>query len=141
MEKQQTYMDIFNRGRAFENPLFWSRFSVRPDFHGANVLDVGCGWGSLCVAIAFAGANKVVGLDIDSELINFATEKIENYPQLVKIVEFKDLDLRFYGNVEFDYIVSKDSFEHIIDMPGMLKEMKKRLKPGGNFFRIWTPLP
>ena len=141
MDLTKSNVKIFNRGRHFENPRFWSRFSVKPNFQGATVLEIGSGWGSLCVDIALAGASKVVGLDLKSDLINFATQHIEqNFPQLVNIIEFKDIDLKFYGNTAFDYIVSKDSFEHIIDVPGMLKEMKKRLKPGGKIFIGFGPI-
>lgn len=141
MDLTGSHTKIFNRGRNFENPRFWSRFSAKPNFQGAAVLEVGSGWGSLCVDIAFSGASKVVGLDLRSDLINFATQHLEqNFPELVNIIEFKDIDLKFYGNTVFDYIVSKDSFEHIINVPEMLEEMEKRLKPGGKIFIGFGPL-
>lgn len=65
--------------------------------------------------MAFDGAEKAVGLDPKSELLNFASENLRrNYPQLTNIVEFKDLHLKHYDDeVIFDYIVSKSTLEHI----------------------------
>lgn len=140
MELRQTDIDHFKR-EEYENPRFWSRFGEVPDLRGATVLDVGSGWGSLCVDMALAGAKKVVGLDIKSELVDFANEYLrQNYPQLTSIVDFKDVDLRDYDEVTFDYIISKDSFEHIIELDRMLSEMKKRLAPGGRIYTGFGPL-
>ncbi|MFC1551403.1 methyltransferase domain-containing protein [Candidatus Latescibacterota bacterium] len=41
---------------------------------------------------------------------------------------------------KFDYIISKDSFKHIQDIPLMLEEMKKRLAPGGKIYIGFGPL-
>jgi SAM-dependent methyltransferase len=131
----------FDRG-ATENPRFWSRFAEVPDFTGAAVLDVGCGWGSLCVDLAKAGAQRVVGLDLKPELISFAKAYVrQRYPECAGTIEFDSLDLRDYDELAwFDYIVSKDAFEHIIELDRMLFEMDKRLKPGGRIYAGFGPL-
>jgi len=131
----------FDRG-ASENPRFWSRFAEVPDFKGAAVLDVGCGWGSLCVDLAKAGALRVVGLDLKPELISFANAYVRRcYPEYAGTIEFDTLDLRDYDELaRFDYIVSKDAFEHIIELDRMLFEMNKRLKPGGRIYAGFGPL-
>jgi len=140
MEIRQADIDHFKRGE-YENPRFWSRFGQVPDFRGATVLDVGSGWGSLCVDMALAGAKRVVGLDIKSELVDFARGYVrQNYPQLAGIVEFEDVDLRDYSEGIFDFVISKDSFEHIIELDRMLSEMRKRLKPGGKIYAGFGPL-
>jgi SAM-dependent methyltransferase len=106
------------------------------------VLDVGSGWGSLCVDLALSGAVRVVGLDIKAELVAFATRHLhERFPQLTSIVEFAALDLRcFSPEAAFDYVVSKDSFEHILELDRMLLEIKNRLRPGGRLFAGFGPL-
>lgn len=130
----------FKSGAA-SNRKFWSRFGVQPDFQGATVLDVGCGWGALCVEMAQAGAAKVVGLDIVPRLIDFAQGYTQqHYPEFKDVLEFRALDLRDYAPVQFDIIVSKDSFEHILDLDRMLQEMYKRLKPGGRIYTGFGPL-
>lgn len=130
----------FKRGER-ENAIFWQRMGGQPRFHGARVLDVGCGLGSLCVSMALAGARQVVGLDTETKLIEFANGYAKLLePHLAEVLEFHDLDLRDYHAEPFDIIVSKDSFEHIMDLKGMLEEMKQRLAPGGRIYAGFGPL-
>lgn len=131
----------FRRGEN-ENRKFWSRFGQRPDLDGATVLDVGSGWGKLCVDVALSGAKKVVGLEIKPELVDFSQEIVrQQYPRLQNRVEFLHCDLRDYSDEpQFDFIISKDSFEHIIDLDSMLLAMKKRLRPGGRIYAGFGPL-
>ena len=131
----------FNKGNS-ENEKFWKRFSERPNFRHSSVLDVGCGHGKLCVDIALAGADKVVGVDINSERIKFAHENVKtNYPELSNVLDFHDIMLSHLSSEpKFDYILSKDSFEHIIELDKMLEEMYKRLKKGGRVYIGFSPL-
>lgn len=131
----------FQRGEA-ENRLFWSRFGEMPDLRGATVLDVGSGWGRLCVEMAQAGAARVVGLDLKTDLVDFANAYLRQaYPELVERVEFQAVDLKDYAEpLRFDLIISKDAFEHILDLDGMLREMQRRLKPGRRIYAGFGPL-
>jgi SAM-dependent methyltransferase len=131
----------FRRGER-ENPLFWSRFADRPQVEGKTVLDVGSGWGSLAVELAQAGAQRVVGLDLKIQLVTFANAYVRRYhPELAERVTFAAIDLQHYPEEEqFDLIVSKDSFEHILDVEGMLQAMKRHLKPGGRIYAGFGPL-
>jgi len=140
MELLQADLDYFKHGQI-ENAIYWQRMGGKPDFTGATALDVGCGLGAQCVDMALCGAAKVVGLDTESRLIQFAAENVRrNYPQLAGKIEFKDLDLKDYHGLKFDYIIAKDSFEHIMDLGGMLREMKQRLKVGGRIYSGFGPL-
>lgn len=102
---------------------------------GKQLLDVGCGHGSLCISAAQAGAARVVGIDIDTERIAFAqTYLAQTFPELQDRVEFRAIALEDYPLEQFDYIVSKDSFEHILNLGDTIAEMKRRLAPGGRIF-------
>lgn len=130
----------FKRGEV-ENPTFWWRLGGKPIFTGLDVLDVGCGLGSLCVDMAAGGAARVVGLDTETKLIEFAKQyAAETYPQYKGVLEFYDHDLKHSKDGLFDVVVSKDSFEHIMDLDGMLREMAARLKPGGRIYAGFGPL-
>lgn len=130
----------FENGRA-ENAKFWSRMGQKPDFAGARVLEVGSGCGSLAVEIALDGAAKVVGLDLHSRSVDFATAHLaDRFGELEGKVEFQCRHLQDYEDAAFDIIVSKDTFEHIIDLDGMLREMKKRLAPGGRIYTGFGPI-
>jgi SAM-dependent methyltransferase len=136
----QEDIEYFNRGSG-ENPNFWERFNEKPDFQGRTVLDIGCGHGSLCIDMALSGARKVVGLDINSRLIEFAKNNLRiNYPQLLDRVRFECATLADYQGEAFDLIVSKDSFEHVIGLEGLLTDIKKRLKECGKLYAGFAPL-
>ncbi len=140
MTFKQADLDYFRRGLR-ENPRFWARFGGPPSFAGLQVADVGCGLGSMCIDIAQAGASKVVGLDLAPKAIAFANAYLQqNHPDLQGVVSFVEQDLKDYPPETFDIIVSKDSFEHILDLPAMLSEMHKRLRPGGRVYAGFGPL-
>ena len=140
MKLEQADIAYFRRGET-ENPTFWWRMGGKPSFIGAHVLDVGCGLGSLCVDMAAGGAARVVGLDTETKLIEFAKQyTAENFPKLKGVLEFYDRDLKSFTDGTFDVIVTKDSFEHIMDLEVMLREMASRLKPGGKLYAGFGPL-
>ena len=141
MELQQADLDYFARGE-WQNPQFWRRFGGRPDFSDTHVLDVGCGHGSMVIDVARAGARQVVGLDLNCRLIAFAQANLlQHHADVANRVTFLCQDLKDYPeDAVFDYMISKDSFEHILDLPDMLAEMKKRLKPGGRIYAGFGPL-
>jgi 2-polyprenyl-3-methyl-5-hydroxy-6-metoxy-1,4-benzoquinol methylase len=140
MELLQEDIRYFEKGEH-ENPRFWSRVGGKPRLRGTCILDVGCGHGSLCIDMGLSGAKRVVGLDTNSQLIAFANENLRrNYPQLTDTVEFKGTDLKGYDECDFDYIVSKDTFEHIIHLDAMLTHMKRCLRPGGRIYAGFGPL-
>lgn len=140
MELSQADLDYFARGER-SNPRFWSRFGGAPDFRAKRALDVGCGHGSLCLDMAAAGAQTVVGLDLNTRLIDFAQTYLEQYrPELRERVAFHCLDLAQSPLDGFDLIVSKDTFEHILDLQGMLAEIARRLAPGGRLYAGFGPL-
>lgn len=135
MAMQQCDIDYFNRGLV-ENPRYWSRLGGRPDFKDALVVDVGCGHGSLCIDIASSGARRVVGLELNPRLVDFANENLKvNYAELADTVEFRLQDLGEAPEVDVDFFVSKDTFEHVVGLEQVLAQMEKRLRVGG---RVYT---
>ncbi|WP_143149376.1 class I SAM-dependent methyltransferase [Hyphomicrobium sp. CS1BSMeth3] len=41
---------------------------------------------------------------------------------------------------EFDVVVSENTLEHVMDVPGLLAEVRRRLKPGGKVYIGFGPL-
>lgn len=133
-------VEYFGRGR-WENPRFWSRLGGQPDLRGKKVLDLGCGHGSLCIDMAKAGAERVVGVDLNARLIEFAQRNLElNYPDLAAKVAFYCIDIADLPEGDFDLMTSKDTFEHVMDLPKVLTDMRERLKPGGRLYAAIGPL-
>jgi 2-polyprenyl-3-methyl-5-hydroxy-6-metoxy-1,4-benzoquinol methylase len=137
---QKEDIQYFNRG-DYENPRFWRRMVNIPDLNNKKVLDLGCGHGSMCIYMALKGARKVIGLDINNRLIEFAKENVKkNYPQLEDKIEFVNVGLEEYSDCNFDYIVSYSTLEHVIYLKRVMEEVKKHLKVGGKFYAGFGPL-
>ncbi len=123
MALSQADIDYFHRG-SYENPQFWARLSEKPNFNQAVVVDLGCGHGSLCVDMAMMGARKVIGLDLNSRLIDFANQNLQlHYPQLKGVVEFRNQNLCDMPEIDVDYIISKDTFEHMVELEQVLADI------------------
>lgn len=130
----------FSRG-VHENPRFWARLGGPPDLEGQRVMDLGCGLGSLCIDVAGRGAGSVLGFDLQPELVEFARDNLErSFPRLGGRVEFRLQDVREYEGPPFDCVMSKDTFEHIIELPSVLDAVKRCLKPGGRVYIGLGPL-
>jgi ubiquinone/menaquinone biosynthesis C-methylase UbiE len=134
-------LKYFRRGEE-ENKRYWQCFNGRPDFEHQTVIDVGCGHGSLCIDIAASTeSSRVIGVDTNNELIDFAMWNLHtNYRVLESRVEFYCIDVSQLKVFEVDVFLSKDSFEHILDLDDMLASIKYRLKPGGRLYTGFEPL-
>ena len=131
----------FDEQMAESNPEFWSRCGGRPDLRGLRVLEVGCGHGALSVDMARGGAD-VLGVDLNEWRVHFATEVVHSrYPELASHVRFSATPVEDLPEDEpFDYAVSKDTFEHVDDLGGLLHSLYQLLKPGGFLVAGSTPL-
>jgi SAM-dependent methyltransferase len=91
--------------------------------------------------MALSGAKKVVGLDIDAQNVAIAKKRLrQQYPSLIHIVEFLNMEVKDYPGYHFDCIVSKNTFEHILNFQDALIEMKARLKINGRVYAGFGPL-
>ena len=134
-------IDYFKYGKI-ENKKFWKRLGSKPDFKNKKVLDFGCGHGSLTLDIAALGAQKVIGIDLEINLINFAKKNLDqNFPALKDKVEFELIDLLTTDKFkDIDYIVSKDTFEHSLHLDKILEKFHQILKKDGRIFVGFGPL-
>lgn len=121
------------------NAEFWRRFGRRPDFRGKQVLDFGCGHGALSLEMAAEGA-RVLGIDLDAERIGWAREHVTGR-HVSGGLEFRAVDITLLApRGEYDVIVSKDTFEHVLDLPRVLVAMREALVPGGEIWTGFSPL-
>ena len=140
MTLQQSDLDYFDRGNV-ENPRFWARFGGKPNLQNALIADVGCGHGSLCIDMAMSGARRVIGFELNGRKIEFAKENLHrNYPDLEQIVEFRYQDMAVAPETDFDFIVTKDTFEHVLYLARLLEALKQKLAAGGKIFAGFSPL-
>lgn len=131
----------FDRQLESSNPEFWTRCGGRPDFRGTRVLDVGCGHGALAVDIGRSGAT-VLGVDLNEWRTDFANELVATrFPELRSRVSFSATPVQALPTEPaFDYVVSKDTFEHVDDLGDLLDAIYRVLRPGGMLIAGSTPL-
>jgi SAM-dependent methyltransferase len=139
MALKQTDLDYFALGKH-ENPKFFGRLGS-PNFANCTVLDVGCGHGSICIDVAKAGAKRVIGFDLDQDRIDFARENLRlNFPGLADRAEFRCEFLEKWHGEPADYIIAKDTFEHVVGLPKLMRDIRERLKVGGRLLAGFGPL-
>ncbi len=138
----QQRQDDYARTREEGVQRFWSRLQGRPDFFGKQVLDIGCGHGELAFDAARCGARRVVGVDIDPRPIFHANQVLqERHSELKDVLSFINADLRQLDPAwRFDCIISRDAFEHVLDLPELFTHLVGRLNPGGRLYIGFGPL-
>jgi len=100
---------------------------------GKNVLDVGCGSGTIVKKLLAINKN-VVGVDISEQFVEFCRTK---YPD-GKFYRLDANNLKVFEDNSFDSIVCSEVLEHL-DTPGnALKEFYRVLRRGGSLI-VTTP--
>ncbi len=103
-----------------------------------NVLDIGCGDGTLDVYLAKEGRIKIVGLDISPNGFGHAKKKAlqDGVGGLVTCVKGNVYSMTFAKENEFDAVTLVYSFHHIEDPISALDEIKRVIKPGGKILIV-----
>lgn len=106
-----------------------------------RILELGCGRGALSIDMGLHGARQVLGIDIREADISAAREFVSaHYPQLTERVHFSARPLDEFKSDTFDLIVSKDAFEHILDVQGVLVNCRRLLSESGRIYIGFSPL-
>ena len=140
MTKMKTNDEYFLTEKNQANPKFFGRFN-KINYKDLKIIDLGCGHGALSIDLALKGARQVIGTDLNEELVFFAIKNLlTNYQNLKSKVTFKCTNLKSIKEGDFDLIISKSSFEHVIGLDSLLVEMKNKLKIGGKIITGFGPL-
>jgi len=97
--------DNLNDAQLHKMELIAKKLDLKP---GMRVLDVGCGWGTLCKYLAENYGVRCVGITVSKEGVKYAEEKCKG----LTTTEFRVQDYRDV-NEKFDRIVSVGMFEHV----------------------------
>jgi len=103
------------------------------EVRGKTVIDFGCGEGAEAVEMALAGAERVIGLDIQTSLLERARARAKQ----------SGADHRCIFTTETaetaDLITSIDAFEHFTEPKLALDAMYRLLRPGGTLVASFGP--
>jgi SAM-dependent methyltransferase len=112
--------------------LFWERIRtvvrLTEGHRYEAVMDFGCGSGVLLPFLADC-APRVVAADLDLGPLSL----VENHLRLPVSVEKFDTrgGLAAIPDASLDLVTALDVLEHVEDLPGILSEMRRTLRPGG----------
>ena len=107
--------------------LLLDRLDLKP---GTQLLEIGCGWGTLAIEAARRGAT-VVGLTLSAEQKSWAEAKIAE-AELSDRIEIRMQDYRQISE-QFDAIASVEMAEAVGEKwwPTYMESIARNLKPGG----------
>ena len=112
---------------------------IRPPNLEDRVVDLGCGWGTFCFALA-GQVSEVVGIDFSRKSIGLCEEILSRTGQKnVRFVQADAGDTRLPADT-FDLVIAADLFEHLYpeDSKRVAAEAFRILAPAGHFV-TWTP--
>ncbi len=119
------------------NPLIWQNELRYPyfrrwmcDVRGKRILDIGCGWGFLARKFAADGA-KVLCLDISALTMKLA--RGEAVKQKLAMEFIRSRAEKQPLECAFDIVMATDVLEHVEDLPAVIAEIARVLRPGGIF--------
>jgi ubiquinone/menaquinone biosynthesis C-methylase UbiE len=110
---------------------------------GDNVLDIGCGTGTLAVLLRQRHPGVVVtGLDPDPKALARAKRKAEHAGLAVRFEQGFSDDIK-HAAACFDLVVSSFMFHHLEpqEKAGSLREIRRVLKPGGRLLLLDFDVP
>ncbi|MEJ8546260.1 class I SAM-dependent methyltransferase [Brevibacillus borstelensis] len=103
--------------------------ALLPDLYGARVLDLGCGFGWFCRWASQNGAASVVGIDVSENMLARGKRETRDSKIAYLRADMENLELQ---EGSYDLVYSSLAFHYVENLPGLMKEVYKSLKPGGS---------
>jgi 2-polyprenyl-3-methyl-5-hydroxy-6-metoxy-1,4-benzoquinol methylase len=99
---------------------------------GKRVLDIGCAYGGLSIALAGAGA-RVSGVDVSTKFVSLAQANALNTAEVdFRVVDASSVGIRkLFEKGSFDLIVINDVLEHIYDTASLVANIDWLLNDTG----------
>jgi len=115
------------------------KYLAELDSHDVDVLDFGCGWGGETLWLA-AQVRSVVGVDIDRAAIRQANHAAAaGHANNCRFIQAPTGGLPF-ADRSFDAVFSTNTFEHVMDLDTVFRELFRVLRPGGVVLSRFGPL-
>lgn len=133
------YKKLRETGRGLNDVLEQPALrALLPCLGGKRILDIGCGMGQFVSYCIGQGAEKVIGTDISSKMINIAKQNELNAKAEFICSAVEDLQ---YEELAFDLVISSLVLHYVKDYRDVISKIHRWLVPGGHFiFSIEHPI-
>ena len=136
--------DGLNRVISFGIDVKWRKKVVKlvEQTNPKSILDIATGTGDLAIALAKTNADKIIGLDISSGMLDIGKEKIlkKELDKTIEMVLADSENMPFEDNT-FDAITVAFGVRNFETLEKGLKEILRVLKPNGIFVILETSVP
>lgn len=136
--------DGLNRVISFGIDVKWRKKVVKivDQINPKSILDIATGTGDLAIALAKTNADKIIGLDISSGMLDIGKQKIlkEKLEKTIDMVLADSENMPFEDNT-FDAITVAFGVRNFETLEKGLKEILRVLKPNGIFVILETSVP
>jgi demethylmenaquinone methyltransferase/2-methoxy-6-polyprenyl-1,4-benzoquinol methylase len=138
--------DLMNTLLSFNRDRYWRRRAVAATrlVPGGQALDVCCGTGRLALELAkVAGpSGRVVGLDFCRAMLDIAAATIAANPhgRTIQLLEGNAMALPFADD-SFDCATIGFALRNVPDIPAVLAEMRRVVRPGGTVVSLELAKP
>ncbi len=129
-----------DRGRKLEDPRLVIPCLLAKPKKGLKILDIGCGRGELCYALAKMGAD-VTGIDYSEEAIDIARKTFNDDDIKGKLSFVCEDAVTYPMESTFDVIIATDFLEHVETpvLEQILKKCAQHLNPDGKLILHTAP--
>jgi len=136
--------DGLNRVISFGIDVKWRKkvVAIVKNQHPKTILDIATGTGDLAINLAETNAEKIIGLDISSGMLDVGKEKIKakKLNDTIEMILGDSENMPFDDN-SFDAITVAFGVRNFETLENGLKEILRVLKPGGIFVILETSVP
>ena len=136
--------DIMNRILSGRQDVAWRRFAARKvPAHSERFLDIATGTGDLAIDIAHRHRKiEVTGLDFSERMMETGVVKVRkrNLDKRISFVAGDATRLPF-GDNHFDAAGAAFGIRNMPDKQGVLREMKRVVRPGGKIMILEMTFP
>jgi len=136
--------DSLNRVISFGIDVKWRKKVVAmiKEVQPQTILDIATGTGDLAINLAETNADKIIGLDISSGMLNIGKEKVKKLAleDTIEMILGDSEDMPFEDST-FDAITVAFGVRNFETLEKGLKEIHRVLKPRGTFIILETSMP